>query len=118
MDVSRRTNLSLPLLLLVVDLSRYLLDPTMTEPKGEKIEHPNGACFNTTLPAPLPDEYKEVAWAVPSFEKKTNQPKPIQPIWIARPKIAPNQVRFDIVIRILIVVSCGCMQDSFWLINL
>ena len=78
------------------------------EPKGgEKIDHPNGACFNTTLPPPLPDEYKEVAWAVPSFDKETNKSLPIEPIWIARPSnVVDKQVRFE-------MLYCGvCHSDT------
>ena len=51
------------------------------EPKGERISHPIGDCFNTELPPPLDSEYKEVAWAVPAYQKD------IVPIWISRPKI-------------------------------
>ncbi|KAL3794934.1 hypothetical protein HJC23_004311 [Cyclotella cryptica] len=75
------------------------------EPKGEKIDHPAGACYNTALPPPLEDEYKEVAWAVPAFDKEANAPRPIEPIWIARPKIGPHQVRFE-------MLYCGvCHSD-------
>jgi uncharacterized zinc-type alcohol dehydrogenase-like protein len=77
----------------------------MVEPKGEKIPHPNGDCYNTTLPPPLPTEYKEVAWAVPAFSKENNAALPIEPIWIARPNIGPHQVRFE-------MLYCGvCHSD-------
>lgn len=77
----------------------------MSEPKGEKIDHPAGPCYNTTLPPPLPTEYKEVAWAVPAYDSATSSAKPIEPIWIARPLIGPKQVRFE-------MLYCGvCHSD-------
>ena len=77
----------------------------MSEPKGEKIDHPAGPCYNTVLPPPLPTEYKEVAWAVPSYDKTNSSINPIEPIWISRPNIAPGQVRFE-------MLYCGvCHSD-------
>lgn len=41
------------------------------------------------IPAPLDDEYKEVAWAKP------NPTDNFKPVYISRPKVQGNYVRFD-----------------------
>ena len=56
---------------------------------------------NTTIPAPLENEYREVAWAIPEYSAT---PK-FEPVWINRPNVQDHDVKFE-------MLYCGiCHSD-------
>ena len=61
----------------------------------------------TELPAPLNSEYKEVAWAVPKFGSLH------RPIWISRPKVTDQQIRFEILFCGICHSDCHVGKNDF-----
>ena len=63
--------------------------------------------MQTTLPEPLENEYKEVAWAMEKQGEK------FTPIWIARPNCREMDVKFELLYCGICHTDCHYGDNSF-----
>ena len=63
--------------------------------------------MQTTLPEPLENEYKEVAWAIEQQGDK------FKPIWIARPNCREFDVKFELLYSGICHTDCHYGDNAF-----